>query len=117
MRDAITQRLEELEKEADKFSQHVPGSPSAIIEEPAEPDHFDEEPGDKQLVGKEEKYDFGEGVGPGDTVNVRYLNEPKTILKVTLSEQRNDPANGIVGIFEPLGEALLGSEEATRSTS
>ena len=42
---------------------------------------------------------------------VRYLNEPEIILIVTLSEQQNDPPNGIIGTFEPLGEALLGSEE------
>lgn len=111
LRDVITQRLEDLKKEADKFSQSFQEAPFANVVEPTEDNGFDEEPVNEQQAGKEERYDFSNGVGPGDTVYVRYLNDPEKILKVTLSEQKNDPSKGVVGTFEPLGEALLGSEE------
>jgi transcription elongation GreA/GreB family factor len=111
LRDAITQRLEDLKKEGDKFSQNLPELPSGEVEQPREHDYPGQELGNEQQIVKEENYGPGDGVGPGDTVYVRYLNDPGKTLKVTLSEQKNDPSNGIIGTFEPLGEALLGSEE------
>ena len=111
LRDAITQRLEDLKKEADKFSQSFEEEPFANVVEPIEDNDFDEEVVNEQPAGREEEIGFSNGVGPGDTVYVRYLNDPERILKVTLSERQNDPSSGIVSTFEPLGEALLGSEE------
>ena len=111
LRDAITERLEGSKKEADKFSQGSEEEPFADVVELIEDNDFDEEVLNEQQTGREEEIGFSNGVGPGDTVYVRYLSEPKKIFKVALSEQKNDPASGIVGTFEPLGEALLGSEE------
>lgn len=46
----------------------------------------------------------------GDTVRVRYLSGDMATLMVTLSDQKNDPANGIVHVGQPLAKALLGAE-------
>ena len=100
-----------MKKEADKFSQSFEEEPFANVVEPIEDNDSDEEVVNEQQTGGEEEIGFSNGVSPGDTIYVRYLNEPKKILRVTLSEQTSDPSRGIVGIFEPLGETLLGSEE------
>lgn len=47
----------------------------------------------------------------GDWARVRYLTGMQTVLEVTLSDERNDPAGNLVHIAEPLGSALVGSEE------
>lgn len=108
LRDAITQRLEDLKKEASTLPEAQSATAACPIEEE---DDFGEESDEKQKAASDEKYGFGVGVGAGDTVQLRYLSDPGKILEVTLDELMNDPPNGIVGTFEPLGEALLGTEE------
>ena len=91
LRDAITQRLEDLKKEADKFSQSFEEEPFANVVEPIEDNDFGEEVVNEQQTGREEEIGFSNGVGPGDTVYVRYLNDPERIIKVTLSETTKRP--------------------------
>lgn len=111
LRNVITQRLDKLKREAEIYSQTLRDTPLADDRNPVEDN---ESVVDEQKQDKDKKYDSKYEIKPGDTVYVRYLDEPEKILKVTLSEQRNDPSNGIVGTFEPLGEALLESEEGDK---
>lgn len=48
-----------------------------------------------------------QGIRPGDRVVIRYLDDNKTAT-YTLSDARNDPANGVLSVTSPLGKQLLG---------
>jgi TPR repeat protein len=50
------------------------------------------------------------GMRSGDRVVIRYLDDNKTATH-TLSNARNDPANGVLSVASPLGEQLLGRVE------
>jgi len=52
----------------------------------------------------------GSGIQIGDRVIVRYLDDNKQ-LSFVLSEDQNDPTNGIVSTTSPLGSKLLGLNE------
>ena len=114
LRDIITQRMEVLRGEADKFTETSLETQSAAIVQPIEDDELSEVSDDDQKATEEEKYGFGVGVSPGDTVQVRYLDDPFEFLKMTLDDRNNDPSNSIVGTSTPLGEALLGTEEGDK---
>jgi transcription elongation GreA/GreB family factor len=47
----------------------------------------------------------------GDTVRVRYLSDDRRTIKVTISEFRSDPSQGIIHHQTPVAAALLGTEE------
>ena len=111
LKDAITQRLDDLKEQANKVTSTSPVALMAADSATKEEEDFGEEPDDEQMGDLDEDYGFGVEVGAGDTVQFRYLSDPDKVLKVTLDELINDPSKGIVGIFEPLGEALLGTEE------
>jgi len=46
----------------------------------------------------------------GDRIVIRYLDDNKTAT-YTLSDVRNDPANGVLSVTSPLGKQLLGLVE------
>jgi hypothetical protein len=50
------------------------------------------------------------GIRPGDRVVIRYLDDNKTAT-FTLSNERNDPTNGLLSVTSPLGKQLLGLVE------
>ena len=54
---------------------------------------------------------FARGVGVGDTVRVRYVNDSSKTIQVTISNSRSDPGNGVVYFETPIAKALLGAEE------
>ncbi|MFN4281609.1 MAG: DUF4011 domain-containing protein [Alphaproteobacteria bacterium] len=49
------------------------------------------------------------GIQIGDQITVRYLDSPKQTRVFTLSDKRNDPGQGLVAVWEPLGDALQGA--------
>ncbi len=49
------------------------------------------------------------GIGVGDQITIRYLDGSKQTRVLTLSDVRNDPARGLVAVWEPLGDALQGA--------
>ncbi len=50
------------------------------------------------------------GIRPGDRIVIRYLDDNKTAT-LTLSSDRNDPANGMLSVASPLGKQVLGLVE------
>jgi transcription elongation GreA/GreB family factor len=52
----------------------------------------------------------GNGIQPGDRIMVRYLDDNRT-MSFVLSDERDDPVNGVVGATSPLGSELLGCNE------
>ncbi len=50
-------------------------------------------------------------VETGDTVKVRYLDGKEETVQVTLSEEKNDPEQGVIHVSRPIARALLGAEE------
>jgi very-short-patch-repair endonuclease len=52
---------------------------------------------------------YDAGISVGDQVTVRYLDGSKAIRVFTLSDQRNDPVQGLVAVWEPLGDVLQGA--------
>jgi Transcription elongation factor, GreA/GreB, C-term len=77
-----------------------------------------EEPTQIEMVGGTEKVltkgpkrgEAPNGIGPGDRIVVRYLDDNKTAT-FTLSNERNDPTNGLLSVMSPLGKQLLGLVE------
>jgi hypothetical protein len=51
-----------------------------------------------------------QGIQTGDRIVIRYLDDNKTAT-YTLSDARNDPANGVLSVTSPLGKQLLGLVE------
>lgn len=51
------------------------------------------------------------GVQIGDTVRVRYLDQDRKMLQVTISTQNSNPDLGLVHHEAPIAQALLGAEE------
>jgi transcription elongation GreA/GreB family factor len=51
---------------------------------------------------------MNEGIRAGDRIVIRYLDENK-LATLTLSQERDDPANGIVSVTSPLGRELVGA--------
>jgi HJR/Mrr/RecB family endonuclease len=50
------------------------------------------------------------GIRPGDRIVIRYLDDNKTAT-LTLSDERNDPANGVLSVASPLGKQVIGLVE------
>ncbi len=48
-----------------------------------------------------------QGIRTGDRIAIRYLDDNKTAT-YTLTDARNDPANGVLSVTSPLGKRLLG---------
>jgi transcription elongation GreA/GreB family factor len=122
LREAIGARIQELEDPRSstlassgevEAKQEAPAIPSGDIEE-REP--IQEMP---PIEETEPAEDTDEGPGTyieiGDTVSIRYLSGTQSSLKMTISQERNDPKVGIVHESEPLASALLGAEQATKS--
>ncbi len=51
-----------------------------------------------------------QGIQTGDRIVIRYLDDNKTAT-YTLSDARNDPADGVLSVTSPLGKRLLGLVE------
>ena len=51
------------------------------------------------------------GVQIGDTVRVRYLDQDKKMLQVTITTQTSNTALGLIHFEAPIAQALLGAEE------
>ena len=51
-----------------------------------------------------------QGIRTGDRIAIRYLDDNKTAT-YTLTDVRNDPANGVLSVTSPLGKQLLGLVE------
>jgi very-short-patch-repair endonuclease len=49
------------------------------------------------------------GIRAGDRIVIRYLDENK-VATLTLSEDRDDPSNGIIAVTSPLGRELVGAQ-------
>ncbi|HBK93097.1 MAG TPA: hypothetical protein DDZ68_15650 [Parvularcula sp.] len=125
LRLAIEQRLAELLSDREKYI--PPQSTSAFTSSPsispvneAEPEgtaansgvqHADRE--DKSLeIAKSQSNDLAARsyIEIGDQVRVRYLSGDEATVLLTISNNRNDPNNGIVSAHEPIARAILGAE-------
>jgi hypothetical protein len=51
-----------------------------------------------------------QGIRPGDRIVIRYLDDNKT-ASLTLSNERHDPANGVLSTASPLGKQVIGLAE------
>jgi transcription elongation GreA/GreB family factor/very-short-patch-repair endonuclease len=76
-----------------------------------------EKPPQNEMVGETERLTEGakagwasNGIRPGDRIVVRYLDDHKTAT-FTLTNERNDPTNGLLSVMSPLGKQLLGLVE------
>lgn len=113
LRNVISARLEKLKSTIDDFA----SAPDIATPPPSSQEEEDEELGfsdssDNETEEPETTFvETPNEIAVGDTVHVRYLSGSKNQMILTLSRTENDPANGIVSIHEPLGEALLGAEE------
>jgi Transcription elongation factor, GreA/GreB, C-term len=57
-----------------------------------------------------------QGIQSGDRIVIRYLDDNKTAT-LTLSNERNDPANGLLSAASPLGKQVLGLVEGDEATA
>ena len=55
-------------------------------------------------------FDFDdESIGVWDKVTIRYLDGPQKTKELILSDTHNEPVGGILAVWEPLGDALMGA--------
>jgi very-short-patch-repair endonuclease len=56
-------------------------------------------------------FSFGaNSIDVGDQITIRYLDGSQQTRTVTLSESRNEPGQGLIAVWAPLGDALRGAE-------
>lgn len=111
LREAITARVRDLKENSTIHAAPVISEPeiSLSLKAGAEESKLDESEIDHPTLDLD-VFDLNY-ISVGDTVQVRYLSDMQTIIKVTLSDKFNKPDEGIVHVEEPLGRALLGMEE------
>ena len=128
LRLAIKHRLEDLKARQSRIAvATTPGQNNNVVEitkrptlQPVERDLFDVSTDQTELAAEEP----GRGqnhqariddapptyIEVGDTVRVRYVAQPDKLIQVTITENMQDPKQGLIAAHEPLAEALLGAE-------
>jgi len=116
LRSVITTQLAALKAREHEFVQSpkTSGIIKSLVHDtrpPATNDFFgDEAPPRPAAVQAKPTEQSESRVEVGDTVRVRYLNDDKRVVRITISDSESDPARGIVYHSAPLAAALLGAE-------
>ncbi|MCB1526945.1 MAG: DUF4011 domain-containing protein [Hyphomicrobiaceae bacterium] len=113
LRTAIVMRMEELRAREHEFSTPRPRSDNKYGATNVDNTDRDENiirtlPGTSTMQKARVE---SAGVQIGDTVRVRYLDQDKKMLQVTITTQTSNTALGLIHFEAPIAQALLGAEE------